>query len=262
MMEEWIASHVLPLWAALLLLGILAGDLAWQYNARWQRRAALDGHMPVVLRRHVGLLLILLLALLFAVIAFAVATEQTGALARFDTRLSDSLRAHLSLPVLRIIAAVTHLGDPLPVASMAGLVALLLTWRRQWRLLGIWAMTVVGIMPINGSIKALVQRIRPLHEHGFIIESGWSFPSGHAFGAIVFHGMLAYLLLQLLPPRWHRAVIAAAVLLAGVVGISRILLQVHYFSDVMAGYAVGAVWLVLCIGLAEYLRKPVQGTPA
>ena len=44
--------------------------------------------------------------------------------------------------------------------------------------------------------------------------------------------------------------------LVGVIGISRILLQVHYFSDVMAGYAAGAAWLVLCIGAAEHLGRP------
>src|SRR3546814_2215562 len=110
-------------------------------------------------------------------------------------------------------------------------------------------------MPINGGIKAVFHRVRPLHGHGFIIERGWSFPSGHAFGAMVFYGMLAYVLLRLLPPRFHRAVIAAAVLLSGVIGISRVLLHVHYFSDVMAGYCAGAAWLVLCLGGAEHTSK-------
>jgi undecaprenyl-diphosphatase len=101
--------------------------------------------------------------------------------------------------------------------------------------------------------------VRPLHDHGFIVEPGWSFPSGHAFGAMVFYGMLAYVLLRL-TPRFHRAIIAAAVLLIGMIGISRILLQVHYFSDVMAGYAAGAAWLVVCIVVAETLRQPLPET--
>jgi undecaprenyl-diphosphatase len=70
----------------------------------------------------------------------------------------------------------------------------------------------------------------------------------------VFYGMLAYVLLRLLPQRLHRAVIAGAVFLIGAIGISRILLQVHYFSDVMAGYAYGLLWLLLCIGIAERVR--------
>ena len=160
----------------------------------------------------------------------------------------------MPLPALRAIAALTHLGDLLWVASASAVIALILLARRHWQLAGIWVLTMVGIVPLNGGLKALFRRARPLHDHGFIVEHSWSFPSGHAFGAIVFYGALAYVLLRLLPPRWHRAVIAVAVTMVGLIGISRIALQVHYFSDVLAGFASGAVWLLLCIGVAERLR--------
>jgi membrane-associated phospholipid phosphatase len=70
----------------------------------------------------------------------------------------------------------------------------------------------------------------------------------------VFYGMLAYVLLRMLPLRWHRAVIAGAVAMVTVIGISRIMLQVHYFSDVMAGYVSGLAWLVVCVAGAERWR--------
>ena len=127
-----------------------------------------------------------------------------------------------------------------------------------WLLAAGWSVALLGILPINGGLKALFRRVRPLHDHGFIVEPGWSFPSGHAFGAMVFYGMLAYVLLRL-TPRFHRAIIAGAVLMIGVIGTSRILLQVHYFSDVLAGYATGGAWLVLCIGTAELLRHRSPG---
>jgi undecaprenyl-diphosphatase len=258
-MPEWIAAHALPLWALLLLLALLAGDLAWQHNARWQRRARHRGEPAVVLRRHVGLLLALLLALAFTAIAFAVNAQHGGRLPGFDTGLAEQLRAQLPTPVLRAIAMLTHLGDLLWVAPLSAVIAVFLLWRRHRRLAGAWVIALLGILPINGGLKALFQRVRPLHDHGFIVEPGWSFPSGHAFGAMVFYGMLAYVLLRL-TPRFHRAIIAAAVLLIGMIGISRILLQVHYFSDVMAGYAAGAAWLVVCIVVAETLRQPLPET--
>ncbi|AGG88548.1 phosphatase PAP2 family protein [Rhodanobacter denitrificans] len=258
-MVEWIAAHALRLWALLLLLALLTGDLAWRHNARWQRHALARGHAPIVLRWQVGLILLLALALLFLAIASAIAGQPAGELARFDADLAESLHAQLPLPALRGIAVVTHLGDQWWVAPASAVVALFLLLRRHWRLAGIWVVALLGILPINGGLKTLFQRVRPLHDHGFIVERGWSFPSGHAFGSIVFYGMLAYVLLRLLPQRFHRATIAAAVLLVSVVGISRILLQVHYFSDVMAGYAAGAAWLVLCIGAAEHLGRPAPG---
>ena len=255
---EWIAAHALLLWALLLMLALLAGDLAWRHNARWQRRATRLGHAPTMLRWRIGVLLWLALALFFAGIALSISGQQTTGLGGFDASLAAGLRAHLSLPALRMIAAITHLGDTLWVAGAAAVVLLVLLLRRCWQLALAWCVALCGILPINGGLKALFKRMRPLHDHGFLIEPGWSFPSGHAFGAMVFYGMLAYVLLRL-SPRFHRAIIAAAILLTGVIGISRILLQVHYFSDVMAGYAAGAAWLVLCIGAAEHLRKPATG---
>ena len=255
--EEWIAAHALLLWALLLMLAMLGGDLAWQHNARWHRRAAELGHAPTVLRWQVGVFLLLALALFFTAIALAVFGRHATALAGFDTTLAESLRDQLPLPVLRVIAAITHLGDTLWVASAAALVLLALLLRRHWQLALAWAVALLGILPVNGTLKALFRRVRPLHDHGFIIEPGWSFPSGHAFGSVVFYGMLAYVLLRL-SPHFHRAIIATAMLLIGVVGISRILLQVHYFSDVLAGYAAGAAWLVLCIGAVEIMRGPTK----
>ncbi len=256
-MAEWIAAHALLLWALLLMLVLLGGDLAWRHNARWQRRATQPGHAPTVLRWQVGVFLLLALALFFTAIALAVFGRHATALAGFDASLAESLRDQLPVPLLRAAAAITHLGDKLWVASAAALVLLALLLRQHWQLALAWTVALLGIVPINGSLKALFRRVRPLHGHGFIIEPGWSFPSGHAFGAVVFYGMLAYVLLRL-SPRFHRPIIAAAMLLIGVIGISRILLQVHYFSDVLAGYTAGAAWLVLCIGAVETLRAPTR----
>ncbi len=258
-MVEWIAAHALLLWALLLILAMLGGDLAWQHSARWHRRAVERGRTPTVLRWQVGVTLLLVLALCFAAIVLALFGRHTAALAGFDTGLAESLRDQMPPTVLRAVATVTHLGGKLWVISVAVLVLLALLLRRHWQLALTWALALLGMMPINGSLKALFQRVRPLHDHGFIVEAGWSFPSGHAFSAVVFYGMLAYVFLRV-SPRHHRAIIAAAVLLIGVVGVSRILLQVHYFSDVLAGYTLGAAWLVLCIGAAETLHTSGRKT--
>lgn len=256
---DWIAAHVLWLWLVLLMLALLAGDLAWQRSARLRRQTLASGRRPVALRPSTGGLLILAMCSLFAVLAIEVGTSSTSDLARFDGALAASLHTQLPLPILRAIALITHLGDFTTVTVASVLVLAILLLRRQGLLALGWTLALAGIVPIDSGIKRVFHRPRPLQGHGFITEPGWSFPSGHAFGAIVFYGMLAYVLLQLLPPRWHRATVAVAVILTGVIGISRVMLQVHYFSDVLGGYACGLGWLVLCIGITEYLRHRAAG---
>ena len=59
----------------------------------------------------------------------------------------------------------------------------------------------------------------------------------------MFYGMLAYVLMVLVPARWHRMIVTVALLIVALVGCSRVLLQVHYLSDVCAGYALAIGWL-------------------
>lgn len=251
---EWVAAHALLLWGGLLLLAVLLGDLAWRWNLRQRDTAIAIGREPVAIRARTVAMLLIAMLLLFAAIAIAVGAEAPGVLPGFDVALASGLRAHLPSATLRIIAAITHLGDLWAVAAASTVVLAVLLLRRHLRLATSWAIAVAGIVPINSGIKAWFQRPRPLHGQGFMTEAGWSFPSGHAFGAIVFYGMLAYVLLRVLPLRWHRPIVAAAIAMVTVIGVSRILLQVHYLSDVLGGYASGLAWLVVCIGGAEYWR--------
>lgn len=252
---EWIATNALPLWAALLVLACLTGDIAWQWNRRQRDSALRQGREPVVIRTRTAMALLLAALLLFAAIALAIGVEAGNWLSSFDSALAEDLRQRMQPSVLRVVAALSHLGDLGSVAAITVLVLAVLLMRKQLQLATCWAIAMAAIVPLNSGLKALFQRPRPLHSHGFIVEHGWSFPSGHAFGAMVFYGMLAYVLLRLLPHRWHRLVIAGAVAMVTVIGLSRIVLQVHYFSDVAAGYASGLIWLLLCITGAESWRQ-------
>lgn len=253
-LAEWIATHALPVWAILLMAALLAGDVAWQWNRRHGEKTTSAGGHPVAVRGVTAMLLLVSMGLLFAAIAVALKEEATRWLPAFDQSLAEDLHTSMQPGVLRGVATVSHLGDLGSVAAASVVILAILLLRRHLRLATCWAIAMVGIVPINSGLKALFQRPRPLHNHGFMVEHGWSFPSGHAFGAIVFYGMLAYVLLRLLPHRWHRWVIAGAVAMVGVIGLSRIVLQVHYFSDVMAGYVSGMAWLAVCLGGAEWWR--------
>lgn len=258
-LANWIAIHALPVWAALLVAALVTGDVAWQWNRRHGERTLASGGRPVAIRGITALLLLLSMCLLFAAIALALKEEATRWLPLFDQTLAQDLRDSVPPQVLGVVAAVSHLGDLGSVAAVSVVVLAALLLRRHLRLAACWTLAMAGIVPINSGLKALFQRPRPLHNHGFIVEHGWSFPSGHAFGAMVFYGMLAYVLLRLTPHRWHRWIVAGAVTMIGVIGLSRIVLQVHYFSDVIAGYVSGAVWLVGCVVGAEWVCRRGAG---
>jgi undecaprenyl-diphosphatase len=115
-----------------------------------------------------------------------------------------------------------------------------------------------GDAVLVATFKTLVHSSRPLNE--LIIDSGYSFPSGHTIGTIVFCGLLAYFAWQHWKTTRPRALlIALAVSIALVVGFDRIYLNVHWFSDVLGGGLLGIFWLTLSIIIFKRLtadRKP------
>nr|WP_259372690.1 phosphatase PAP2 family protein [Schlegelella koreensis] len=117
-----------------------------------------------------------------------------------------------------------------------------------------WAVAFAGNGVLTRLLKAIFERARPEREHDLLGATGWSFPSGHSSGAVVICGMLAYLGLRWTRPAWHLPIVLAATALAFTIGCSRVFLQVHYASDVLAGFALGAAWLAVCVGAAEVIR--------
>lgn len=93
----------------------------------------------------------------------------------------------------------------------------------------------------------MLERTRPLRDGLLAQVDGFSFPSSHSSGAQVADGLLAYLVRQLLPRRWHLPRLLVAVALVLSIGSSRLFLQAHFSCDVVAGFWSGSVWLTLCI---------------
>ena len=254
-----IGANALPVFLcllAVLLLLVAAGAytlraLRARVEPAVQRRLRPAG--AVLLYGAAGFALVVGAALLFAEIAEHLGPG--GAMARADAALAESIRAHVNLTVLRAFAVVTHFGDVLTL-SLLGVVVALLLWQRRQRALALgWVLAVGGNALLNPLLKRVFERVRPVHAHGLVSELGWSFPSGHTSSATVAYGMLAYLAIRTLPPRWHLPAALAAVALAFTVGCSRIFLQVHFASDVAAGFASGTAWLTVCIASVELGRR-------
>ena len=166
----------------------------------------------------------------------------------FDEALADALRTNSSPAIQAFFATATRLGDGATLGVMGLAVSVALLLKRELVPLYAWVLALAGSGLLNVSLKDWFHRDRP----GDIpLLASWSFPSGHAMNSLVAYGMLAYLLLRIVPPTWMPAVVAAAVTIPLLVGASRILLGFHYFSDVFAGFAAGLAWLTVCIAVAE-----------
>ncbi|MBB6095553.1 undecaprenyl-diphosphatase [Povalibacter uvarum] len=174
--------------------------------------------------------------------------------ARFDSLLAQALATHLSREFLQIIAMITHLGDRNFLTAIVIVVMIALLVRRDKLLAAAWVIATSCGALLNSLLKVLFERARPVHEHGVVFVEGWSFPSGHASGAMLVYGLLAYIVVRHTPAKWHLPVAIVSVALIVFVGFSRVLLQVHYLSDVLAGYASAAAWTTLCIAGLETAR--------
>ena len=122
-------------------------------------------------------------------------------------------------------------------------VALLI--RRRFRLAVYVAVTGLGTAVLSPLLKQLVDRLRPIVDMPVATAGGPSFPSGHTLAVTVWVGVVLLVLLPVVPPRRRRLVVAIGVALVLVVGLTRIALGVHFVSDVLAGWLVGAGWLLV-----------------
>jgi undecaprenyl-diphosphatase len=122
---------------------------------------------------------------------------------------------------------------------------------------------LVGIVALNQLLKSIVQRPRP-DGYQLIVETGYSFPSGHSMVSMAFYGLLVWMVLHYVRDRRKRHALAAAfVVLIALVGISRIYLGVHYASDVVAGFLVSMAWLgAYTATIAPALMRAVPNGPS
>jgi undecaprenyl-diphosphatase len=184
-------------------------------------------------------------------------------LTHFDMALLDWIHAHATPAGYAIFNAITLLGSPVTMSALAVGVSLILAARRQWILLGGWLAAFAGGGLLDAVLKLVIQRPRPPYAGAFLHHYSWSFPSGHAMGSLIGYGMLAYVLVVLWihSRRGQIAVVLAVALLIVAIGLSRLYLGVHYFSDVVGGYAAGLLWLSACISGLEVARRWRAGAP-
>ena len=147
--------------------------------------------------------------------------------------------------VVAVLEAITPLGAELTGAVVLVTLAVALLVRGRRGLALYVAAAGVGGAVLGPVVKALVGRLRPLVDAPVATAPGPSFPSGHTLTVTVWVGVVLLVLLPAVPARARRAVVAAGVTVVVLVGLTRIGLGVHFVTDVVAGWLLGAAWLLV-----------------
>jgi undecaprenyl-diphosphatase len=205
----------------------------------------------------------LLIAIIFIIsivlFTFLAVTIKNGATFIIDDYAFSFVNAVESQLIVSIMTGFTSLGSKAGIVSMF-LLSLLwagIRFRHYAPLLGLVITVIVGDF-FNKQFKSLIGRDRPLI-NGDIEGVGHSFPSGHAMVSLAFYGFLAYLIILQLKKSSHKKIVALSVaMMILFIGLSRVFLHVHYLTDVIGGFAIGFVLLILTIVLVKKLSPDMK----
>lgn len=167
--------------------------------------------------------------------------------ARLDAALLSESIEERTPGLTNLAIVVTTLGSTAAMAVLAVLVGGWCWWRgrRADAVLAVGAMA--GASLVFRLLKVLLDRARPPVADHLVVETNESLPSGHATMSTVVVGTIVVLAWAGRGALARAAMVVAAVAWVGAVGATRVYLGVHWVSDVLAGWAVGAAWLALCV---------------
>lgn len=212
----------------------------------WDGAALVSAHLVISL---------LLFSAVIAVVVFLV----RGRLRRYkpvDMAVFDRVGAWTSARNNRVMLFITLLGKHqfLIPANLFLIAYFLLVSRHSWFSVRVAAIALSSLA-LMFLLKYLFRRKRPLSP---LLQAakGLSFPSGHAIMAVTFYGLLIYITVHTVNAGWLRAIFAALlIVLILLIGFSRIYLRVHYASDVLAGFVIGLLWLLISLGVLEKIEQ-------
>ena len=195
-------------------------------------------------------------ALLVALIVFA--RGRTGAVHRLDVAVADDLNGYVSRHPTEVTVwkVVSDIGGPLTWRVLAVVAAIALWLRRRRRDAVIVAAAMVAAAVLSGVVKTVVDRHRPVVPTPVDHVGGASFPSGHALTSFTALGLLVLLTWPYVARRTRIALTALAALLVAAIGFSRLILGVHYLTDVVGGWLIGA----LLLAAAALAARPPTAT--
>lgn len=178
----------------------------------------------------------------------------------FDQKVFSFLGRHVSDVNSNVMLLITYMGTHyfLIPANIILIIYFLFIKRHKWHSIKVPAISLSSLI-LMFVLKMLFSRPRPLPP--LLAEAkGMSFPSGHALMSVTFYGLIAYMIWFTPASKVFKGIMYFILFaLVVLIGISRIYLRVHYASDVIAGFCMGFLWLVISILLARRIEKYSSG---
>ena len=195
-------------------------------------------------RSVLGLLAVIVIGLGFGALLLLVRYHWTPLL-RLDQSVANDLNRLVSPQPLavKVFTLISSAGGPTFLITLVAIVIVLLLIRRRPRLALYLAATGIGALLLDPSLKTLVGRVRPVVADPIAHGQGNSFPSGHALGSMIVYGMLTLVFLSMVRGKGRPWFVAVMALLVFAIGFTRVALGVHFVSDVLAGWLLGAAWI-------------------
>lgn len=171
-----------------------------------------------------------------------------------DLVISNGVQEILNPVLNKIMMLVSLIANTGSLIFLSIIVFVFLFYKKRTKEAFVFVFGVGGGALIVEFLKQIIGRARP--ENSLILASGYSFPSGHALNSIVFFLLVAYFFKNNVKDKiLKRIFLIACIVLPLIIGFSRIYLNVHWMSDVIAGFAIGVIWFGTVVLLSGKIKK-------
>ena len=189
-------------------------------------------------------------------LGFVVAALMHEFLQAQDTQIERWIFSFTTNDNFYIYNRITLMGESFLLVPISLLIILGWLLKKQWLLAAGMAMSVIGGGTLTLILKILFRSYRPNQINDLIVKMNYGFPSGHSVMSILFWGFLCYVLIKNIPNKKIRWIIGiGAALIPLVVGMTRLMLGVHYPTDILGGWMIGAMWLGLTISSLGFIDR-------